>query len=174
VKRRRRNTSKKRDLGKYKSALEKACADSLAESGLSFTYEETEYIIVDKFKYEGVYHKMTPKGKDLRDRSGAVVLPIKYTPDFVATDGSWIIETKGYTPSHHDFPMRWKLFLKYLSELGKPLPSLFICRNKQQIDQAIEIIKSNSDAKDNTERRRRRRKHINSDAQDAPDGDRLL
>lgn len=174
MKRRRRNTSKKRDLGKYKSALEKACADSLAESGLSFTYEETEYIIVDKFKYEGVYHKMTPKGKDLRDRSGAVVLPIKYTPDFVATDGSWIIETKGYTPSHHDFPMRWKLFLKHLSELGKPLPSLFICRNKQQIDQAIEIIKSNSDAKDNTERRRRRRKHINSDTQDAPDGDRLL
>lgn len=174
MKRRRRNTSKKRDLGKYKSALEKACADSLAESGLSFTYEETEYILVDKFRYEGVYHKMTPKGKDLRDRSGAVVLPIKYTPDFVATDGSWIIETKGYTPSHHDFPMRWKLFLKYLSELGKPLPSLFICRNKQQIDQAIEIIKSNSDAKDSTDRRRRRRKHINSDAQDAPDGDRLL
>jgi len=78
----------------------------------------------------------------LTDRTGRVVLPIKYTPDFVAKDESWIIETKGYTPSHHDFPMRWKLFLKYLSEREEPLPSLFICRNRQQIEEAIEIIKS--------------------------------
>lgn len=174
MKRQRKTTAKKRtagkrNLGKYKSGLEKTCADLLAESGLSFTYEETEYILVDKFRYEGVYHKMTPKAKDLRDRTGAVVLPIKYTPDFVASDGSWIIETKGYTPSHHDFPMRWKLFLKHLAELGKPFPSLFICRNRHQIEQAIEIIKSDPDEQIN--KRRRRRKHINDDAQDAPTGD---
>jgi len=138
----RRKSARKRQLGKYKSGLEKTCADLLSESGLSFDYEEREYVLVDSFKYEATYWKMTAKKKELTDRTGRVVLPIKYTPDFVAKDGSWIIETKGYTPSHHDFPMRWKLFLKYLSEREEPLPSLFICRNRQQIEEAIEIIKS--------------------------------
>lgn len=138
----RRKSARKRQLGKYKSGLEKTCADLLSESGLSFDYEEREYMLVDSFKYEATYWKMTAKKKELTDRTGRVVLPIKYTPDFVAKDGSWIIETKGYTPSHHDFPMRWKLFLKYLSEREEPLPSLFICRNRQQIEEAIEIIKS--------------------------------
>lgn len=138
----RRKSARKRQLGKYKSGLEKTCADLLSESGLSFDYEEREYVLVDSFKYEATYWKMTAKKKELTDRTGRVVLPIKYTPDFVAKDGSWIIETKGYTPSHHDFPMRWKLFLKYLSEREEPLPSLFICRNRQQIEEAIAIIKS--------------------------------
>lgn len=138
----RRKSAKKRQLGKYKSGLEKTCADLLSESGLSFDYEEMEYVLVDSFYYEQTYWKMTAKKKEMTDRTNRVVLPIKYTPDFVAKDGSWIIETKGYTPSHHDFPMRWKLFLKYLSEREEPLPSLFICRNRQQIEQAIEIIKS--------------------------------
>lgn len=138
----RRKSARKKQLGKYKSGLEKTCADLLSESGLSFDYEEREYVLVDSFKYEATYWKMTAKKKELTDRTGRVVLPIKYTPDFVAKDGSWIIETKGYTPSHHDFPMRWKLFLKYLSEREEPLPSLFICRNRQQIEEAIAIIKS--------------------------------
>jgi len=138
----RRKSAKKRQLGKYKSGLEKSCADLLRESKLPFNYEEKEYVLVDKFRFEGVYHKMTAKKKTLSDRSNSMVLPIRYTPDFVAKDGSWIIETKGYTPSHHDFPMRWKLFLKHLVELDEPLPMLFICKNTQQVVEAIEIIKN--------------------------------
>ena len=138
----RRKSAKKRQLGKYKSGLEKSCADLLTEAKLPFNYEEKEYVLIDKFRFEGVYHKMTAKKKTLTDRSNSVVLPIKYTPDFVAKDGSWIIETKGYTPSHHDFPMRWKLFLKHLVELDEPLPMLFICKNTQQVVEAIEIIKN--------------------------------
>ena len=138
----RRKSAKKRQLGKYKSGLEKSCADLLRESKLPFNYEEKEYGLIDKFRFEGVYHKMTAKKKTLTDRSNSMVLPIKYTPDFVAKDGSWIIETKGYTPSHHDFPMRWKLFLKHLVELDEPLPMLFICKNTQQVVEAIEIIKN--------------------------------
>lgn len=150
----RRKSAKKRNLGRYKSNLEKTCADLLSESGLPFDYEKVEYTLVDKFRYEGVYHKMTAKKKDLTDRSNSVVLPIRYTPDFVAKDRSWIIETKGYTPSHHDFPMRWKLFLKHVAELGEPLPMLFICKNRQQIQQAIEIIKK--DGKGDNKRGTRR------------------
>lgn len=136
-----RKSAKKRTLGKYKSGLEKTCADLLAESGLSFTYETHEYMLVDKFRYPGVYLKMTTKGKDLSDRTDRVVLPIKYTPDFVGPGGGWIIETKGYTPSHHDFPMRWKLFLKHLIDSGEPVPALFICKNKHQVEQAIVKLK---------------------------------
>ena len=136
-----RKSAKKKNLGKYKSGLEKTCADLLAESGIKFAYETEEFVLVDKFRYDGTYFKMTAKGKDLSDRSNAIVLPIRYTPDFLALDGSWIIETKGYTPSHHDFPMRWKLFLRHLMDLGKPVPALFICKNRHQIAQAIEVIK---------------------------------
>ena len=138
-----RKSAKKKDLGKYKSGLEKTCGNLLAESGLSFAYEEREYEILPKFNYPQTYFKMTPKSKSLIDKTGKVVLAIRYTPDFVAKDGSWIIETKGYIHSHHDFPMRWKLFMDYLMKLGEPLPMLFICRNKQQIEEAIQIIKSN-------------------------------
>jgi hypothetical protein len=137
----RRKSAKKRNLGKYKSGLEKSCADLLSQSGLSFTYETSEYMLVEKFKYPGVYHKMTAKKKELSDRTNSTVLPIKYTPDFVGPNGEWIIETKGYTPSHHDFPMRWKLFLKHLIDSGEPLPALFICKNKQQVEEAIAKLK---------------------------------
>ena len=113
----------------------------LCDHGLDFDYEEVEYTLVDQFKYEGVYHKMTASSKELSDRTGKAVLAIKYTPDFVAKDRSWIIETKGFTPSHHDFPMRWKLFLRYLSDLGET-PKLFIVKNREQIEEAIRIIKN--------------------------------
>ena len=136
-----RKTAKKRNLGKYKSGLEKSCADLLSESGLKFSYEQHEYVLLDKFKYKGTYMKMTAKAKELSDRSNKVVLPIKYTPDFVGPNEEWIIETKGYTPSHHDFPMRWKLFLNHLIDSGEPLPALFICKNKGQVEEAIAKLK---------------------------------
>ena len=136
--------SKKKELGKYKSGLEKTCADLLSESKISFSYEEHDYLLMDKFRYEAVYWKMTPKSKTMSDRTSSIARPIRYKPDFVAKDESWIIETKGFIHSHHDFPMRWKLFMKYLINLGKPLPKLFICKNKQQIEHAISIIKTSS------------------------------
>ena len=49
-----RKSAKKRELGRYKSGLEKTCADLLAESGIPFSYEEHEYTLMDKFRYEGV------------------------------------------------------------------------------------------------------------------------
>lgn len=158
-----RKSAKKKNLGRYKSGLEKTCANLLAESGIKFAYEETEFILFEGFRYEGVYHKMTAKKKELTDRSGKAVLPIKYTPDFMATDGSWVIETKGYLPSHHDFTMRWKLFLRFLAERDVPLPKVFICRNRQQITQAIQIIKNEKP----TYEKRTRRKLSNSDREDS-------
>jgi len=165
-----RKSAKKRELGRYKSGLEKACADLLAESGIPFSYEEHEYTLMDKFRYEGTYWKMTSKKKEMTDRSNSVALPIRYKPDFVAKDESWIIETKGFLHSHHDFPMRWKLFMKYLTELDKPLPMLFICKNRQQVEQAISVIKDN----DNYDKGRRGKELRSSNRKDASSGNELL
>jgi hypothetical protein len=137
-----RRTSKKKQLGRYASSLEKYCADQLKEYGLAFDYEERQYVLMDKFRFPNKYFKMTAKGKDMTDRTGSVVLPITYKPDFVGKDHDWIIETKGYLPSHHDFPMRWKLFMKHLTESNSKT-IIFLAKNSGQVDHAIqEILKS--------------------------------
>ncbi len=137
-----RRSARKKNLGRYASSIEKYCADQLKEYGLAFDYEEETFELVDSFRFPNKYFKMTSKRKDMADRSGSVVLPITYTPDFVGKDHRWIIETKGYLPSHHDFPMRWKLFLRHL--VGQDSNCIvFLAKNSGQVDQAIqEILKS--------------------------------
>lgn len=135
-----KNTGKSRKKDAFKSSLERNCAKLLKQAGIPYTYEQHEYLLIDKLKYEGVYWKMTPKKKLMIDKSNKTVQNIKYTPDFVGENEEWIIETKGFVRSA-DFPMRWKLFLSHLVERGQPLPKLFICRNQAQVLQAIEIIK---------------------------------
>jgi len=132
-------------LGRYASSIEKYCADQLKEYGLAFDYEEETFELVDSFRFPNKYFKMTSKRKDMADRSGSVVLPITDKPDFVGRDHRWIIETKGYLPSHHDFPMRWKLFLRHL--VGQDSNCIvFLAKNSGQVDQAIqEILKSIKD-----------------------------
>ena len=100
---------------------------------------------MERFRFPNKYFKMTAKGKEMTDRSGSVVLPITYKPDFVGRDHDWIIETKGYLPSHHDFPMRWKLFLRHL--VGKDSKTIvFLAKNSGQVDHAVqEILKSIKD-----------------------------
>ena len=109
-----RKSSSKKSLGKFASSLEKYCSEQLRASRVPFIYEGEQFTLVESFRYKNRYLRMTPKKKDLIDKTGKVVLPIRYTPDFIAKDMSSVIETKGFLPSHHDFNMRWKLFLKYL------------------------------------------------------------
>ena len=143
-KQKRKKSSRKKSLGKFKSAIEKYCSDSLKSANIPFNYEEQEFMLIEKFRFENKYFKMTAKKKDMSDRSNSIQQPIRYTPDFVAKDGSWIIETKGYLPSHHDFPMRWKLFLKHIMDNNLNY-DVYLAKNRQQVDQAIfEIKKSMS------------------------------
>ena len=134
-----RKSARKRNLGKYKSSIEKYCADQLREHGLAFDYEKDTFELMESFTFPNKYFKMTAKGKVMRDRSNSVVMPITYTPDFVGRDRKWIIETKGYLPSHHDFTMRWKLFLKYLVGINSDY-TVFLAKNSGQVDQAIAEI----------------------------------
>ena len=86
-----RKSARKRNLGKYKSSIEKYCADQLREHGLAFDYEKDTFELMESFTFPNKYFKMTAKGKVMRDRSNSVVLPITYTPDFVGKDRKWII-----------------------------------------------------------------------------------
>jgi|TARA_R100000482_G_scaffold124808_1_gene79164 hypothetical protein len=134
-----RKSARKRNLGRYKSSIEKYCADQLKEHGLAFDYEEETFELMEKFKFPNKYFKMTAKGKTMSDRTNSTILPITYTPDFVGRDYKWIIETKGYLPSHHDFTMRWKLFLRYLVGIDSDY-IVFLAKNSGQVDQAIQEI----------------------------------
>ena len=97
----RKSSLKKKSLGKFASAIEKYCSDKLREAGIPFTYEGTEFKLMDSFRFKHKYFKMTNKKKLMSDRSNSVQQPIRYTPDFVCKNHTWIIETKGYLPSHH-------------------------------------------------------------------------
>ena len=143
---------KKKSLGKFASAIEKYCSDKLREAGIKFSYEEKQFTLMDSFRFEHKYFKMTNKKKLMSDRTASIQQPIRYTPDFVCKNHKWIIETKGYLPSHHDFPMRWKLFLNHImkNDLGY---DVYLAKNKQQVDQAIiEILKSKNNESEWTKR----------------------
>ena len=123
----------------FQSKLELYCYKTLNSFKIPVDYEKTTFTIFDALVYpqacyEGTKKKLYNKGSKIR--------AITYTPDFVDPEGKWIIETKGYLPSHHDFPMRWKIFLNHImnNNLGY---DVYLARNKQQVDQAVdEILKS--------------------------------
>ena len=134
-----RSSARKKQLGRYASSLEKYCADQLKQHGLAFDYEEHQYVLMDKFRFKNKYFKMTAKSKEMTDKSNSLIRPITYKPDFVGKDYDWIIETKGYLPSHHDFPMRWKLFMQHLMVTDSKT-IIFLAKNSGQVDQAIQEI----------------------------------
>ena len=139
-----RSTRKKRDLrrGKYtfKSTLETYCYDCLKAAKLDFEYEPESFTLIESFRYPGVYHKST-RGKDvMTDAINKFVFRMRYTPDFVSHKHRFIIETKGFVPSQHTFPLRWKMFLKYLKDNDMDDYMLFIPKNKRQVEDTVNII----------------------------------
>ncbi len=119
----------------FKSKLELYCYKRLKELNIPFRYEEFVFKIVDGFnctadsyekKKNGTFGKVSKK-----------IRPITYKPDFVGN--GWIIETKGNP--NETWPIRLKLFKKYLTELSEDW-ILFIPRNKKQVDESLEIIKN--------------------------------
>lgn len=130
-----------RDGITFASSLEAYCYDQLKESGLDFQYEGESFTVLPSFKYEGMYLKSTSGKKELVDYTGKAVRAITYKPDFVSHKHKFIIETKGFVPSNHSFPLRWKLFLKYLHENGMSDYSVFLPKNRAQVDDVINRLK---------------------------------
>lgn len=124
----------------FKSRLEAMIYKTLLESGFDVKYEPWKYTI-----WEGYYPKVPFYNRD--SKTGLLkldkkkLLPITYTPDFsFEYNGTFfIVEAKGM--ENDIFPMKRKLFRKYLECWTKPVV-YFEIHNKKQLIHAIEIIKS--------------------------------
>lgn len=135
--------AKKKDLGRYRSGLEKYCGDTLDAEGFTYLYEP-KYVIVEGFDYPSTYYKSVPKKELMVDKTASKQLPITYKPDFVLPHNSVIIETKGFVRRNDSFPLRWKLFMRYLMKEDMSHFRLFIPRNQKQVDQIINLLKNES------------------------------
>lgn len=124
----------------FASSLEAYCYTKLKENNIDFEYEGESFVVLPSFKYLGRYLASSPKKKELTDKTGKLVRAITYTPDFVSHDNKFIIETKGFVPSNHSFPLRWKLFLAYLNDNGMQDYQVFLPKNQGQVDDLIKIL----------------------------------
>jgi hypothetical protein len=124
----------------FKSMLELHCYNSLKMNGLQFDYESESITLLPGFIPIDGYYKSVPKTKSIVKAGGKRQLPITYKPDFVSHTHKFYIETKGFIPSQHTFHIRWKLFLKWLSDNNMLDYKVFIVRNQFQVEEAIKVI----------------------------------
>lgn len=105
---------------KFRSKLEAFAYRKLQDAGFDVAYEENTYTLMEGFKY-----------KD------ELIRPITFTPDFVDRQGRFVIECKGWP--NDAFPLRWKLFKRYLTINGDP-SDLYLPRNQKDVLDTIEIL----------------------------------
>lgn len=119
----------------FASSLEAYTYSALKSNSIDFTYEGETYELLPSFRYESQYLTSTPKKKELTDKTNKVVRAITYTPDFVG-DG-WVIETKGFIPSNHSFPLRLKMFLHKMKDEDM---RVYMPKNQSQVDEVVKIL----------------------------------
>ena len=123
----------------FASGLEKYMYLALKEAKIIARYEGETYILQDGFEFKNKSYERQSNGKgELVNRGSKKVLPIKYTPDFVSD--SFIIECKGR--ANESFPLRWKMFKKYVKANLKHV-TLYKPQNQKECDEVINLIKSN-------------------------------
>ena len=123
---------------KFASGLERYMYMALKKAKIKAKYEGETYEVVSGFNFINPSHERTANGKgEFKQRGGKKILPIKYTPDFVGKD--FIIECKGR--ANESFPLRWKLFKKYLAD-NKLYYKLYKPQNQKECDKVIELILS--------------------------------
>ena len=121
---------------KFASGLEKYMYQALKKAKIHADYEGETYIVQEGFEFKNKSYERQSNGKGkMVDRGSKKVLPIKYTPDFVSD--SFIIECKGR--ANETFPLRWKMFKKYVKEHLKHV-TLYKPQNQKECDQVIELI----------------------------------
>ena len=122
----------------FASGLERYMYLALKKAKLKARYEGETYVIQEGFEFnQSCYEKQSNGKGEYKDRGNKKILPVKYTPDFIGKD--FIIECKGR--ANESFPMRWKMFKKYVKE-NLPRVTLYKPQNQKECDKVIEIIKS--------------------------------
>jgi hypothetical protein len=123
----------------FASGLEKYMYIALKKAKIQADYEGATFVLQDDFKFEIDSYERQANGKgDMVNRGQKKIQSIKYTPDFVS--GSFIIECKGR--ANESFPMRWKMFKKYVNHKMKHV-TLYKPQNQKECDKVIELIIKN-------------------------------
>ena len=121
---------------KFASGLEVYMYKALKKANIKAKYEGKTFEIVSGFDFINTCYARAANGKgDFKQRGGKKILPIKYTPDFIGKD--FIIECKGR--ANESFPLRWKLFKKYVSK-NLPNTTLFKPQNQKECDETVRLI----------------------------------
>jgi len=128
----------------FASGLEKYMYQALKKNKIRAVYEGETFVLQEGFMFDNESYERQGNGKgDMVNRGSKKILNIKYTPDFVSD--SFIIECKGR--ANESFPMRWKMFKKYVKE-NLPRVTLYKPQNQKECDKVVElIIKKRKDEK---------------------------
>jgi len=122
----------------FASGLEKYMYIALNKAKIKVGYEAFTYEVFPGFMFDNESYERQANGKgDLVNRGCKKILGIKYTPDFIGLTDEFIIECKGR--ANDTFPMRWKLFKKYVKD-NLPYVTLYKPQNQKECDKVIELI----------------------------------
>ena len=120
----------------FASGLEKYMYIALKKAKIKALYEGATFVLQEDFKFDIDSYERQANGKgDMVNRGQKKIQSIKYTPDFVSD--SFIIECKGR--ANESFPIRWKMFKKYVKEHLKRV-TLYKPQNQKECDLVIELI----------------------------------
>ena len=121
---------------KFASGLEKYMYIALKKAKIEAKYEGWTFTLQEGFTLENESYERQSNGKgEMVNRGCKKILPIKYTPDFVST--SFIIECKGR--ANESFPLRWKMFKKYINDHMKHV-TLYKPQNQKECDEVIKLL----------------------------------
>ena len=120
----------------FASGLEKYMHLALKEARIYAEYEGATFILQDSFVFENQSYEKQSNGKgEFKNRGEKKILNIKYTPDFISS--SFIIECKGR--ANESFPIRWKMFKKYVNHKMKHV-TLYKPQNQKDCDEVVKLI----------------------------------
>ena len=124
---------------KFASGLEKYMYVALKNAKIKSKYEGETYVLQEGFEFKNESYERQSNGKgEMVNRGNKKILNIKYTPDFISD--SFIIECKGR--ANESFPIRWKMFKKYVNKHLKHV-TLYKPQNQKECDEVIELITKN-------------------------------
>jgi len=121
---------------KFASGLEKYMYIALKKAKIHAEYEGATFVLQEDFNLKIDSYERQANGKgDMVNRGQKKIQNIKYTPDFVSS--SFIIECKGR--ANESFPLRWKMFKKYVNHKMKHV-TLYKPQNQKECDKVVELI----------------------------------
>ena len=120
----------------FASGLEKYMYIALKKAKIHALYEGATFVLQEDFMFEIDSYERQANGKgEMVNRGQKKIQSIKYTPDFISS--SFIIECKGR--ANESFPIRWKMFKKYVNHKMKHV-TLYKPQNQKECDKVIELI----------------------------------